>query len=73
MAAHAGITFDEDFFHHPVKRVESERRMEQVLHERFGRYGPGADRDRDLPVIGAAHRIMLRRIAAHQRVERTFT
>lgn len=53
--AHAGITFDEDFFYHPAKRVESERRMEQVLHKRFGRYGLGADRDRDLPVIGAVH------------------
>ena len=53
--AHAGITFDEDFFYHPAKRVESERRMEQVLHERFGRYGLGTDRDRDLPVIGAVH------------------
>ncbi len=53
--AHAGITFDEDFFFHPAKRVESERRMEQVLHERFGRFGLGADRDRDLPVLGAVH------------------
>jgi hypothetical protein len=53
--AHAGITFDEDFFFHPAKRVESERRMEQILHERFGRYGLGADRHRDLPVIGAVH------------------
>lgn len=53
--AHAGITFDEDFFFHPAKRVESERRMEQVLHERFGRHGLGEDRDRDLPVVGAVH------------------
>src|SRR5450759_971246 len=53
--AHAGITFDEDFFYHPAKRVESERRMEQVLHERFGRYGLGADRDCDLPMVGAVH------------------
>ena len=53
--AHAGITFDEDFFYHPAKRVESERRMEQVLHERFGRHGLGADHDRDLPLIGAVH------------------
>ena len=53
--AHAGITFDQDFFFHPAKRVESERHMEQVLHERFGRYGLGADRGRDLPVIGAVH------------------
>lgn len=51
--AHAGIDFDEDFFYHPAKRVESERRMEAVLHERFGAYGLGADRD--LPVIGAVH------------------
>jgi hypothetical protein len=53
--AHAGITFDEDFFYHPAKRVESERRMEYVLHQRFGRYNLGADHDRDLPVIGAVH------------------
>lgn len=53
--AHAGITFDEDFFYHPAKRVESERKMEQVLHERFGSYGLGKDHDRDLPVIGAIH------------------
>ena len=53
--AHAGLTFDEDFFYHPAKRVESERRMEQVLHDRFGRHGLGADHDRDLPIIGAVH------------------
>jgi hypothetical protein len=29
--------------------------MEQVLYERFGHYGLGADRDRDLPVLGAVH------------------
>jgi hypothetical protein len=53
--AHAGITFDEDFFYHPAKRVESERRMEAVLHECFGAHGLGADRNRDLPMIGAVH------------------
>ena len=53
--AHAGITFDEDFFYHPAKRVESERRMEQVLHERFGQHGLGADHERDLPLLGAVH------------------
>ncbi|MEW6741202.1 MAG: hypothetical protein AB1486_00460 [Planctomycetota bacterium] len=51
----AGITFDEDFFYHPLRRVEVERTMESVLHERFGRFGLGADRDRDLPVIGPVH------------------
>jgi hypothetical protein len=53
--AHAGIDFDEDFFYHPARRVESERRMEKVLHDRFGAHGLGADRDRDLPIIGAVH------------------
>jgi hypothetical protein len=52
---HAGIDFDEDFFFHPAKRVEAERKMERVLYERFGRYGLGADHDRDVPVVGAVH------------------
>jgi len=52
---HAGLTFDEDFFYHPARRVEAERRMEQILYERFGDLGLGKDRDRDLPVIGAVH------------------
>jgi uroporphyrinogen-III decarboxylase len=53
--ANAGITFDEDFFYHPGKRVESERRMEQVLYDRFGRHGLGENRKADLPVVGAVH------------------
>jgi len=52
---HAGLTFDEDFFYHPARRFEAERTMERVLHERFGGFGLGRDRDRDLPVIGAVH------------------
>ena len=52
---HAGISFDEDFFYHPLKRVESEQRMEKELYERFGRYGLGFDWNRSLPVIGAVH------------------
>lgn len=52
---HAGITFDEDFFYHPARRVEVERRMEQVLHDRWGEYGLGSDHDRDLPQLGAVH------------------
>ncbi len=52
---HAGITFDEDFFYHPLKRVESETRMEKILYDKFGQYGPGEDRDKELPVIGAVH------------------
>jgi hypothetical protein len=52
---HEGVTFDEDFFFHPARRVEAERRMERVLYDRWGRYGLGADHDRDLPQIGPVH------------------
>jgi hypothetical protein len=52
---HAGITFDEDFYYHPLRRVEAERRMEQELYARFGQFGLGRDREKDLPVIGAVH------------------
>jgi len=52
---HAGLTFDEDFYYHPLKRVESERKMEKVLYDRFGQYGLGEDRDKDIPVVGAVH------------------
>lgn len=53
--AHAGIVFDEDFFYHPKKRVESERRMEQFLYDNFGKFGLGEQHDEDLPVVGAVH------------------
>lgn len=52
---HTGIVFDEDFFYHPVRRVEDERRMEKELYDRFGEYGLGADKDKKLPQIGAVH------------------
>lgn len=52
---HTGITFDEDFFYHPVRRVEDERRMEKELYDRFGEFGLGADKDKELPQIGAVH------------------
>ncbi|RKX77898.1 MAG: hypothetical protein DRP87_07820 [Spirochaetes bacterium] len=50
-----GITFDEDFFYHPGKRVESEKKMEDILYNRFGKYGLGELHGKDLPVIGAIH------------------
>lgn len=50
-----GITFDEDFFYDPNKRVESEQHMEQALFERWGEYGLGSDRDKKIPLIGAVH------------------
>jgi len=52
---HEGITFDQDFFFHPIKRVESEQRMEQALYERWGRYGSGKNKDVVRPEIGAVH------------------
>jgi hypothetical protein len=52
---HEGIAFDEDFFYHPARRVEAERRMERALYERWGRFGLGEGHDKDLPVIGPLH------------------
>jgi hypothetical protein len=52
---HIGITFDEDFFFHPVRRVEVEQKMEQVLYEKWGQFGLGADREEPKPEIGAVH------------------
>ncbi|MEI7828789.1 MAG: hypothetical protein WCI31_03420 [Prolixibacteraceae bacterium] len=52
---HAGIIFDEDFYFHPLKRVEIEKQMEQELYERFGEFGLGANRNAQLPVIGPIH------------------
>ena len=51
----AGLSFDRDFFYHPARRVEDERRMEQVLYDRFGDLGLGEDRGRELPSIGPVH------------------
>jgi hypothetical protein len=50
-----GITFDEDFFYDPARRVEAERKMEKVLYERWGKYGLGEEKDKDFPVVGAVH------------------
>ena len=52
---HAGVPFDEDFFYHPARRVEDERLMEKELYERFGEFGLGTDKDKNLPQIGAVH------------------
>jgi hypothetical protein len=52
---HAEIDFGEDFFYHPARRVEAERKMEEILYERLGAFGLGEDRGRNLPVIGAVH------------------
>lgn len=51
----AGISFDESFFYDPLRRVEDEQKMEQVLYDRFGDLGMGEDHDKALPQIGAVH------------------
>ena len=50
-----GIIFDEDFYFNPAKRVEVEKKMEKVLYDRWGKYGLGRERDRDIPIIGPVH------------------
>jgi hypothetical protein len=49
------ITFDPDFFYHPLKRVEMEQKKEKILYERWGKYGLGKDKDIARPEIGAVH------------------
>jgi hypothetical protein len=51
----AGITFDRDFFFHPARRVEDERKMEKILYEKWGGFGLGRDRNTDRPEQGAVH------------------
>ena len=53
--ANTGITFDRDFFFHPLKRVEAEQEMEKTLYERWGRYGLGTEKDFPRPEVGAVH------------------
>ena len=52
---HEGIAFDEDHFYHPARRVEAERKMEDVLYARWGRFGLGEDHGKDVPVVGPVH------------------
>lgn len=52
---HEGITFDRDFFYHPLKRVEVEQRMEKTLYDRWGKFGLGSHKAEVRPEIGAVH------------------
>jgi hypothetical protein len=52
---HAGICFDRDFFFHPARRVEEERKMERVLHEKWGQFGLGSPKGETRPEVGAVH------------------
>jgi hypothetical protein len=49
---HHGITFREDFFFDPCKRVELEQTMRAALHARFGDLGLGEANASPRPVIG---------------------
>ncbi len=52
---HEGITFDRDFFFHPVRRIEDEKKMEKILYERWGKYGFGSHQPENRPEAGAVH------------------
>jgi hypothetical protein len=52
---HAGICFDQDFFFHPVRRIEDEQKMEKVLNDKWGRFGLDAEKDKTRPEVGAVH------------------
>ncbi len=54
-ARNGKITFDEDFFFHPARRVEVEKQQERILYEKWGRYGLGEYRNDNRPEIGAVH------------------
>lgn len=49
---HYGFKFDEAFFFDPVQRVEGERRMREILHQRFSDLGLGEAKAQPRPVIG---------------------
>jgi len=50
-----GITFDRDFFYNPLRRVEVEKKMENALYKRWGKYGLGIYKNEKRPEIGAVH------------------
>ena len=50
-----GVVLGEDFFYNPERRIEVERKMAQVLYERWGKYGLGQGKDEKLPIIGPVH------------------
>lgn len=50
-----GISFTKDFFFNHAVRVESERKMEQYLYDRFGDLGLGRKNAGPRPVAGPVH------------------
>ena len=53
--AHYGLDFRPSFHFDPAVRVESERRMRQALHDRFGDLGLGEADAKPRPVVGPVH------------------
>lgn len=53
--SHYGLDFREPFHFDPKVRVESERRMRQALHDRFGDLGLGEADAEPRPVVGPVH------------------
>ena len=47
-----GLSFDEDFFYDPERRVSQEQRMRQLLFERFGDLGLGQENAPRRPIVG---------------------
>jgi len=52
---HYGLDFREPFHFDPKVRVESEQRMRQALHDRFGDLGLGEANAQPRPVVGPVH------------------
>jgi hypothetical protein len=52
---HYGLDFREPFHFDPRARIESERRMRQALHDRFGDLGLGEANAQPRPVVGPVH------------------
>ncbi len=52
---HEGMSFEEDFYYNPLRRVEAEKQMEEALYKRWGRFGLGADKDENRPELGPVH------------------
>ena len=52
---HEGITFEEDFFYHPARRVEDEQKMEKAIYDRWGEFNIAEANPKAEPFIGAVH------------------
>lgn len=51
----ANISFDRSFYFDPETRIRNDVIMRRVLHERFGKMGPGDPDPQPRPIIGSQH------------------